>query len=302
MGTRTVYQAPAMGADDWQLWMNRMRHLLMDKGLLGGHSEYMRFIIVGRSRTGSNLLRSLLNAHSQVESYGEVFRSPAREAMDWDHTGVLRQSDRMHRLLLEDPVSFIGTRIYRRYPAGIAAVGFKIFYYHAQEGNWQAVWPALQQQTGIRVIHMKRRNMLSTHLSRQRAELTDVWVNTSGQVEQPLAIHLDYEQCLADFQRTRAWEEACDAQFAGHAKMRAVLRRSGPGQRPGDAPGADLPGRGLPAGDAHDLQANAADVGPGHCQLRRVKGPLRRFALGCFLRGVRWIFPGPTSNWSGNAP
>ena len=208
-----------MGADDWQLWMNRMRHLLMDKGLLGGHSEYMRFIIVGRSRTGSNLLRSLLNAHSQVESYGEVFRSPAREAMDWDHTGVLRQSDRMHRLLLEDPVSFIGTRIYRRYPAGIAAVGFKIFYYHAQEGNWQAVWPALQQQTGIRVIHMKRRNMLSTHLSRQRAELTDVWVNTSGQVEQPLAIHLDYEQCLADFQRTRAWEEACDTQFAGHAKI-----------------------------------------------------------------------------------
>lgn len=207
-----------MGADDWQLWMNRMRHLLMDKGLLGGHSEYMRFIIVGRSRTGSNLLRSLLNAHSQVESYGEVFRSPAREAMDWDHTGVLRQSDRMHRLLLEDPVSFIGTRIYRRYPAGIAAVGFKIFYYHAREGNWSAVWPYLEQQSALRVIHMKRRNMLSTHLSRQRAELTDVWVNTSGQVEQPLAIHLDYEQCLADFQRTRAWEEACDAQFAGHAK------------------------------------------------------------------------------------
>lgn len=196
-----------------------MRHLLTDKGLLPGRAEYTRFIIVGRSRTGSNLLRSLLNAHDHVETYGEVFRSPDREAMDWDHTGYLRVSDRMHRLLLDDPVTFVQRRVYRRYPAEIAAVGFKIFYYHAQEGSWRAVWPYLEQQTTIRVIHMKRRNMLSTHLSRKRAEITDVWVNTSGQTEQPVAVTLDFEQCLADFQRTRAWEEACDAQFASHPKV-----------------------------------------------------------------------------------
>lgn len=197
----------------------RMRYLLSDKGLLAGPAEYVRFIVVGRSRTGSNLLRSLLNAHSGVETYGEVFRSPGRDAMDWDHIGVLRQSDRMHRLLLDDPIKFIETRIYRRYPAGIAAVGFKIFYYHAREGNWQTVWPYLQQQTSHHVIHMKRRNMLSTHLSRKRAEITDVWVNTSGQAEPPVAVTLDYDQCLADFQRTQAWEEAADAAFAGHPKI-----------------------------------------------------------------------------------
>jgi LPS sulfotransferase NodH len=196
-----------------------MRYLLADKGLLRDHYDYARFIVVGRSRTGSNLLRSLLNAHSRVEAYGEVFRNPGREAMDWDHTGYLRQSDRMHRLLLDDPVKFIETRVFRRYPAEIAAVGFKIFYYHAQERSWQPVWPYLKQQTAIRVIHMKRRNMLSTHLSRKRAEITDVWVNTSGQAEQPVAVTLDYDQCLADFQRTRAWEETCDAQFASHPKI-----------------------------------------------------------------------------------
>lgn len=196
-----------------------MRNLLADIGVLSGHLNYVRFVVVGRSRTGSNLLRSLLNAHSQVETYGEIFRSPDRAAMDWDHIGHLRQSDRMHHLLLEDPVEFIETRVYSRYPAEIAAVGFKIFYYHAQEGAWRMVWPYLQQQSGLHVIHMKRRNMLSTHLSRKRAEITDVWVNTSGQREQPIAVTLDYDQCLADFERTRAWEVAADAMFAGHPKI-----------------------------------------------------------------------------------
>jgi hypothetical protein len=56
-----------------------MRHLLADTGLLPGQLHYTRFLVVGRSRTGSNLLRSLLSAHPQVEAYGEVFRSPSRQ-------------------------------------------------------------------------------------------------------------------------------------------------------------------------------------------------------------------------------
>ena len=196
-----------------------MRDLFAGMSIRTGHFDYERFIVLGRSRTGSNLLRSLLNAHSKVEAYGEIFRNPSRGAMDWDHIGNIQQSDQMHRLLINDPVKFIDTRVFRRYPMEIQAVGFKIFYYHAHEGNWQAIWPYLQQQTSTRVIHMKRQNLLNTHVSRKRAEITDIWVNTTGRAEQSVSVMLDYDECLADFQRTRAWEEEYDARLAGHPKI-----------------------------------------------------------------------------------
>ena len=61
----------------------QMRNLGLNLGANESHMGYGRFIILGRSRVGSNFLRSLLNAHSQIEVYGEIFRN--REAMDWDH-------------------------------------------------------------------------------------------------------------------------------------------------------------------------------------------------------------------------
>jgi LPS sulfotransferase NodH len=193
-----------------------MRHLISDMGWLNRRSDYVRFIILGRSRTGSNLLRSLLNAHSGVEAYGEIFRH--RDAMDWDHIGYLR-SPRMHRMLLKDPTGFVERRVFRRYPEGIGAVGFKIFYYHAGEGSWATIWPYLGARLDIRVIHMTRRNILETHLSRKRAEITDSWVNTSGRLEETPAIVLEYEECLAEFERTRALEQKYDGLFSDHPKL-----------------------------------------------------------------------------------
>lgn len=191
----------------------QMQNLALNLGIKKSRADYGRFIILGRSRVGSNLLRSLLNAHSQIEAYGEIFRN--REAMDWDHLNVL-QSEKMRQMVLRDPAAFLDEKVFRKYPGETAAVGFKIFYYHAREGSWEPVWPYLLAQKELRVIHIKRRNILKTHLSRKRAEITDSWVNTTGAPEKPVSVTLDYEECLADFERTRAWEEAADAQFANH--------------------------------------------------------------------------------------
>ncbi|MCA9934350.1 MAG: sulfotransferase [Anaerolineales bacterium] len=193
-----------------------MRNLALD---MAGSDTYTKFIVLGRSRTGSNFLRSLLNDHPQVETYGEIFRN--KEAMDWDHIGRL-QNDKMHQLLLNDPVKLVSDKVFRRYPKETAAVGFKIFYYHAQDPGWQAIWPYLLAQTDIHVIHMKRANILQTHLSRKRAELTDSWVNTGGEREKGTAVLLNYDECLADFERTRAYEEEYDHLFAAHPKIELI--------------------------------------------------------------------------------
>ena len=55
------------------VWPPRVRKQALDLGLYG-HTDYARFIVLGRSRVGSNLLRGLLNAHPAIEAYGEIER------------------------------------------------------------------------------------------------------------------------------------------------------------------------------------------------------------------------------------
>jgi LPS sulfotransferase NodH len=193
-------------------WSIALRKRAFDLGVFG-HSQYTPFIVLGRSRVGSNLLRSLLNAHPQIMAFGEVFRE-VRE-LDWDHVGYFQ--DRSSSALVQrDPVRFVDSRLLGRYPRSIRAVGFKIFYYHARDGAQAAVWPWLLQRPEIRVVHLKRENLLQTHVSRKRAALTGRWVNTSGQPDRAVTMRLDYDEVLADFEQTRTWETECDRAFAGH--------------------------------------------------------------------------------------
>ncbi len=191
-------------------WYPHLRQLPIKAGILTGHSEYTKFIVLGRSRVGSNLLRGLLNSHSQIETFGEIFRDVT--ALDWDHMGYF-QSPQTVVALQKTPAAFIDTLLFGKFPRYVKAVGFKIFYYHAENGN---VWDYLTEQKDLRVIHLKRKNILRTHLSRQKAAITDEWINTSQTTERPTTFRLNYEACLDDFCQTRAWERVCDDRFRHH--------------------------------------------------------------------------------------
>ena len=195
------------------LWSAHLHNLALRAGLRQGHTDYVRFIVLGRSRVGSNLLRGLLNSHSQVRLFGEVFQT--RETIAWALPGYGESAATLD-LYQTDPARFLETELFHPVPPQITAVGFKLFYYHAQEDGQRGLWPYLQQQTDIRIIHIKRRNILKTHLSRERAAQTEVWYNLSGAKESQQPIHLDYEGCLQAFEQTRQWEKEYDAFFQSH--------------------------------------------------------------------------------------
>lgn len=196
-----------------------LRNVALDAGLMAGHTDYVKFIILGRSRVGSNFLRGLLNSHSQVTVFGELFQN--KEEIGWALPGYY-PSKRTLRLFREAPVDFLQQKVFKNFPERVGAVGFKIFYYHAQDEEWKPVWDCLQAMPDLKVIHIKRRNILKTHLSRQRAIKTDRWVNTNGRREPQRSVSLDYRECLDDFIRTRAWEEAYDAYFAGNDTLEVM--------------------------------------------------------------------------------
>ena len=199
------------------LWHFALRNLASDAGLLAKNSNYVPFILLGRSRTGSNLLRDLLNAHSQVIVFGEIFRHYGE--IGWDFS-YLPQTKRMRSLIEQQPARFLERWVYGNPPPHLQAVGFKLFYYHAQSSAWRPVWTYLAEQEDLKVIHVKRKNILKTHLSRKKAMRTNSWVSKSpspAKRYEPIA--LDYQECLEDFTKTRAWEQRYDSLFAQHQKI-----------------------------------------------------------------------------------
>lgn len=190
--------------------------LALDIGLYG-HSDYTRFVILGGSRTGSNFLISTLKSHSQINTFGEIF-SCYDAIKGWDNTGY-HQSRTNLSLIQNSPVRFLENRIFKRYPKHISAVGFKIFYYHAQGEKWKNVWTYLKDQEELRIIHLKRKNKLKTYLSLMMATKTGRWKATESPKEENVSISLDYEDCLQVIKRIQEWEEKYDTFFSNNWKI-----------------------------------------------------------------------------------
>jgi len=190
--------------------------IALNLGLIKGQTDYTKFIILGRSRTGSNFLRGLINNDSQVISVGEIFRNEDR--IDWD-SPLFETNSSILRLYQKDPIHFLTKYLFRKYPVTIKAVGFKLFYYHAQNPPFQDLWRHLVDDKDIHILHIKRKNLLRTHISRIKASENDSWVNISGENEKQIAVKVDPIACYKDFEQTRQWEIDADKKFQNHPKL-----------------------------------------------------------------------------------
>ena len=207
-----------------KLWPFYLKQFIPEM-LLGGHLDYVKFILIGRSRTGSNLLRGSLMSHSRIVVFGDLFRKYRVDRPNDIYWGLpfYPQTQDAISLRQRDPIRFLETQVFRKFPTCVSAVGFKVLYPHAHPESWQPVLNYLRDQKTLKVIHIKRRNILKTHLSLKRVEHSkDKWVNLAGTPEDNGAIFLDYEECLQAFIHTRQWETEHDRLFEGHDKLEVV--------------------------------------------------------------------------------
>ncbi|MGD2182343.1 Stf0 family sulfotransferase [Lusitaniella coriacea] len=191
-----------------------------EKNLIQKHRNYQEFIILCRSRTGSNFLVNLLQSHEQIRASGEIFTGQKR--MDWGYPISIPEESLSLRET--DPLEFIARVIFRETSKSVLAVGFKLFYYQAKKGKQESIWTYLQNKKKLKIIHLTRKNILKTHLSRQLAKTTKTWVNTkmqdtSGEVK---SIFLDYEGCLQAFQDTKRMKKQYREFFSEHSILEVV--------------------------------------------------------------------------------
>lgn len=174
-----------------------------------GNQGYTKFIILGRSRVGSNLLRGLINDHNKAIAYGEIFRKQGE--VGWDMTYYRHNQINLFQedeYLKQEPIDFLDDHIYKNYINDVVAVGFKLFYYHAKQEEWKKIWSYLKNEN-VKVIHLKRRNLLRVHLSRELAGRSGNWQNKKYNS----AISLNPEKCAWDFKRTERWWKEYDDLF-----------------------------------------------------------------------------------------
>ena len=255
-----------------------LRTLALEKGLARGQTDYTRFLILGRSRVGSNFLRGLLNSHSQITVFGELFQN--KEEIGWAMPGY-RQSRRLMTLFHEEPVRFLEEKVFHPFPHGVTAVGFKLFYYHARDEAWRPVWDYLQAETGIKVIHLRRENILRTHLSKQQAEMTDVWVNTDGVQQKDPASSLATKTAWRRSPKHAAGKMG-PALSSRTTRDRRGIRELAADYRQ-DGAHSGFPRRAARATGAANLQTAGPLSIRGDPQLRRAERAVCRYGMGLIL-------------------
>lgn len=198
--------------------------LAVESGIQKGRQDYQKFIILTRSRSGSNLLCSLLNSSAQISVSGELFQN-RRDIIQWMHWVPPHCRSQVAKDLREtSPTEFLNKIVFRKFPQRIKAVGFKIFYYHAHEGNESEVWDYLRDIPNLKIIHLKRRNLLKVHLSKALAERDKVYVKSKNkkfnsssvttEKSQFKPIYLDFNDCLEDFQTTQKSQKQYEEFFS----------------------------------------------------------------------------------------
>ena len=132
------------------------------------------------------MLVRALNSSSRIRCFGEVFNGE----LDFVPFGVegYDDFDRRDRELRErDHAAFLSRRIYGSTPEGIEAVGFKLLY--GQERDFPGLREALLDDRELRMVHLRRRELLRTVVSWKIATTTGVWVEgTQSAVSQANAL------------------------------------------------------------------------------------------------------------------
>ncbi len=150
-----------------------------------------KFIIYGQGRSGSNLLRSLLNSHPDVYCDHEIFNN-----------NRVRKKGKVKQSLIQiSPLIYID---YLTYKVPIKIYGFKLL--HHQLTNIDRILTRLQQK-GWLIIHLHRENLIRQAVSWYIANSTKLWVRNEKTGQYNEKIYIDPQKLLQLVEKRKAINE-----------------------------------------------------------------------------------------------
>ena len=196
-------------------------------------------MVIGAQRTGTNILREILNTNEQIAMLGEVL-TPSPAPAHWDNfcrglpaRSVLPASFGEAESLLDQYFEFVRYRIRNHWEGNKKsrshAFGVDIKYNQLRRiapANWDSASPAFilcyLRSRGATLIHTTR-NVIHCAISTLIASQRNVWHNYDGAVIDR-SYHLDVEECLA-YARTILQHRDAFLEAASRLQDRQLLLR-----------------------------------------------------------------------------
>ena len=159
---------------------------------LVGERPRERFAIIGNARTGSNYLLDGLKSSPSIRMYHELFADHNREiGKDFDK---------------------VFSTLFRKEKKGTRMVGFKLFYNHLTEAEWDK----FAADKSFKIIHLTRANRLRTIVSTDIAFKTGQWTRSKHSGNMPAdarRVRLDPTTLNGRIERIEAGERLTRERF-----------------------------------------------------------------------------------------
>jgi hypothetical protein len=153
------------------------------------------FLIVGQARTGSNLLQFELNRRwREIRCQGECYRSDERPP--------------------GGTADAVSAAVFT--PQGDETIhGCRVFYHHLEPSEWDQVL----RTEGLRVVHLRRRNLLRRFVSLRIAATNQMWMQYAGDPQPDVrerAVTVDLDRFVRDYESSLAAYASMEAMLAAH--------------------------------------------------------------------------------------
>lgn len=160
---------------------------------------YQRFLILSSPRSGTHMLRTSLNMHPSIKAKTEIFNP------DWNSQETFDRTTPASAILND--------HIFTEYPSEISSVGFILHRSGARFGNWPELWSLLEADSELRIISLRRYNLLQRYLSYYA-------MRDRNQGRPFCAKYLSVNELRAEFEQQEQEIAEFDQRFASHPLMK----------------------------------------------------------------------------------
>ncbi|MDJ0531198.1 MAG: sulfotransferase [Xenococcaceae cyanobacterium MO_207.B15] len=181
-----------------------------------------KFIITCAPRTGSTMLRMMLNSHPYIICHGEVISIKGKPNLGKEYQKkIAKTSDELATIRSQDPVKFLDEYVLNQ--ENCEAVGVKIKYLQLEE-QFKSIFQRIANDKTIYIIHLTRKNLLKRYISNKLAgakKTPTVIRDSTAKKEQP-KIAINLQSCLEDILSVKEAEIRFREHFKNHKLFEIV--------------------------------------------------------------------------------